>query len=111
MPHYQQTFVPFSGTSFSATTSTPICVADFKQLSLSIESSTGSASRYTVWGTAVSGWNTTFRATDFSVATAIVTQGVYTIDPGLAWMYFQRDSISVSASSNATFTLSGVVGG
>jgi len=110
MPHYSRP-TTLLGASTSTTTSTPQCVADFRMLSLSIISSTGSSSRYTVWGTAVDGLQSPIQAQDWSVATTIVSQGVFTIDAGLRWMKIERDNISVSASSNVTMTLHGVVAG
>ena len=110
MPHYSRS-VTMLGASTSTSTSNPELVADFRQLALSITSSTASSSRYTVWGTAADGLQSALQAQDWSVATTIVSQGVFTIDPGLRWLKVERDSISVSAASNVTFWLHGVVAG
>ena len=110
MPHYSRSVV-LLGASTSTTTSNPELIADYKQLALSIISSTGSSSRYTVWGTAMDGLQSALQAQDWSVATTIVSQGVFTIDPGLRWLKIERDAISVSASSNVTMALHGVVAG
>ena len=112
MPHYTQRFVLLGASTSSTTNETfPVFVGDFRQLALSIESSTGSASRYTLYGSLENGFNASLRAASFSAVTAVTAAGDYTLDPGLRWVYAQRDTISVSASSNATITLAGTVTG
>ena len=87
-------------------------VADFWQLTVSIQSSTGSASRYTVIGTNADGLRSalgtpsqTVPSAGWSIVTAITAQGLYGFDVlGYRWVSVFRDSISVSASSNVTMT-------
>ena len=110
MPHYTNAVVMLGGSS-STLTSAPVLVADYRQLSLSIETSTTSSSRFTVWGAAADGLGSSLRTWDFSVITTIVTAGIFTIDPGLRWMRVERDAFNVSASSNATIILNGAVCG
>lgn len=110
MPHYSRS-VTLLGASNSTTTSGVEMIADYRQLSISIESSIASSSRYTIWGTAADGWFAALRPTDFSVITAIVGQGAYTIDPGLRWLKAEREAATASGNSNVTITLNGVVCG
>lgn len=110
MPHYSRSILMLDA-STSTTTSASHLVADYRQLSLSIETSTTSSSRFTVWGAAADGLQSALRAGDFSVVTAIVGAGAFTIDPGLRWLKVERDAFNVSALSNATIILHGVVAG
>lgn len=100
------------GANTSNLTGTPWLVQDAATLTISIQSSTGSASRYTVVGTNDDGLQSalgtpsqTAPAGGWSVVTTITSAGVYTIDPGVRWLNVFRDTISVSASSNVTVTL------
>lgn len=95
------------GANSTATVSGPVFIGDYRQMSLSVESSTGSASRYTVEISNANGFDRAIRAQEWSTGTALTSQGVQTIDPGIRWIRAVRDAISVSASSNATIRLSG----
>lgn len=98
------------GSSSNATQSTPVFVGDFRFMSISVESSTGSASRYTVQISDADGFGTAIREGEWSTGTVLTSQGVQTVDPGIRWVRVQRDTISLSASSNATIRLAGNAG-
>ena len=88
-------------------------VADFDKLTVSIQSSTASASRYTIIGTNDDGLQSalgtplqTAPSAGWSIVTAITAQGIYGFDvTGLRWINVFRDGISVSAASNVTVAL------
>lgn len=84
-------------------------VGDAATITVSIQSSTGSASRYTILGSNADGFTAalgtpsqTVPAGGWSIVTALTAQGVYTIDPGLRWLTSVRTVIDTSASSNVT---------
>lgn len=95
------------GSASAATRSAPVFIGDFRQMSLSIESSTASASRYTFQGSNAEGFQAAIREAEWSSLTVITTQGLQTVDPGLRWLRCDRDDISVSAASNTTISLNG----
>lgn len=95
------------GSADSAFTSRAIMVADFRDMSLSIQSSTASASNITVQGSNAEGFATAIANATWSNLTVIATQGIQTIDPGIRWIRAIRDGIAVSAASNTTVTLQG----
>lgn len=89
-------------------TGRPWLIADFRQLAVSIETQTNSASRYTVIGTNDHGLNEalgtpsqTIPNDGWSILTTIVAQGIYTFDPmpGFRWLNVFRPS-----ASSATIT-------
>jgi hypothetical protein len=90
--------------SDSSGTSPAIFVGDCRLLSLSIQTSTGSASNVTValsddggFSSGVSFW---------SNVTVLPNQGIYAIDPGARWIRVERASIAMgSTASNATVFL------
>ena len=91
-------------------------VGDLRQLTISIRSSTGSASRYTFVGSNEDGFQAalstpspTIPNGNWSIVTVLTAQGLYAFDPmvGFRWLNCYRDSISVSASSNCTIVLAG----
>lgn len=85
-------------------------VGDVRQLTLSIETQTNSASRYTVIGTNDDGFasaldtpSQTVPSGGWSVLTTVTQQGVYAFDPvGVRWLNVFRPS-----ASSATATLAG----
>lgn len=93
--------------------SVSIRVSDAFAISLSIQSSTGSASRYTIVASnqdeQTSGYsNPQLQTTPWgtwSIITTITAQGIYSITPGFRWIAAFRDAVSVSASSNVTMIL------
>lgn len=88
-------------------TSNPVCIADYRDMALSIQTSTGSASNITVQLCNVDGFTATIPEGAWSNVTVIGTAGLQTIDPGPRWMRVIRDGIAVSAASNTTVSLQG----
>ena len=87
---------------------------DFNEISVSIQSSTASASRYTIIGTNADGFQSalgtpsqTVPAGGWSILTTLLGEGMYTVAPGARWITAFRDTISVSANSNVTMTFAG----
>lgn len=87
---------------------------DFNEISVSIQSSTASASRYTIVGTNADGFQSalgtpspTVPSGGWSILTTLVSEGMYTVAPGARWITAYRDNVSVSASSNVTVTFAG----
>lgn len=78
-------------------------VGDSRLLTVSIQSSTGSASRFTIEGSNDDGFQSAIAFA--SVLTTIVSQGLYTIDPGARWIRAQQPVFSLSATSANTITL------
>ena len=103
------------GADTSNRTGAPWLVADFAHLTVSVESSTASASRYTIIGTNDDGLRSaldtaspTVPSGGWSIVTTIVQQGLYGFDvSGFRWLNAYRDAISVSAASNATVLFNG----
>lgn len=89
--------------SSSTGTSNPVFVGDCRLLSVSIQSSTGSASNITIQLSNDDG----FKAAPafWSTVTVLPNQGIYAIDPGARWVRAERANIAVSAASNCTVTL------
>jgi hypothetical protein len=84
-------------------------VGDAATLTVSIQSSTGSASRYTILGSNGDGFQSalgtpsqTVPAGGWSIITTITSQGLYTIDTGFRWINSVRTVIDTSAASNVT---------
>lgn len=99
------------GADTSNLTGRPFYVGDAELITISIQSSHASASRYTVVGTNQDGFQAALTtpsmlvpANNWSIVTAIVGQGLFKIDAGMRWLNCFRDAIQVSASSNATIT-------
>lgn len=88
----EKRFVLFDGTSgqSSTYTSNDFFVGDFNILGLSVETSSASASRYTLQSSFEEGYGASLNTR--SVVSTIVAKGVYTIDPGLRWVRCQRGS-------------------
>ena len=89
--------------SDSSGTSPHVFVGDCRLLSISRQTSTGSASNLTIalsnddgFGAAVTFWST---------VTVLPNAGIYAIDPGARWIRAERANIAISASSNETVTL------
>lgn len=111
MTTFQKTLL---GAVDSNRTSGAYFVGDALTLTLSIESSTASASRYTIWGSNGDGFQSsigsppaTVPAQGWSLVTALTGQGMYVIDPGFRWLGAIRDAFQVSSASNTTITLAG----
>lgn len=90
----------------STLTGQPFLVADLRQLTLSIQSQTNTASRYTVVGTNFNEANGALPNASqtvngvWSILTALTEQGMYNIAPGFRWINVFRPSAS---SITATF--------
>ena len=91
-------------------------VGDFNQLTVSVHSSTGSASRYTIVGSNQDGFREALGTASqlvnnaaWSLVTVLTGQGIYSITPGFRWINGFRDNISVSAASNVTMIFNGAV--
>lgn len=95
------------GSASNATTSAAVLTADYRDMSLSIQTSTASASNVTVQGSNAEGFAVAIPEASWSVLTVIPAAGVQTVDPGIRWMRVVRDTIAVSAASNTTVTLQG----
>lgn len=99
--------VDLLGLDTSTFTSNPLLVADFRDMSLSIQTSTASASNITIQGTNVDGFTAAIPNGAWSTLTVIGTAGIQTVDPGIRWLRAIRDAIAVSANSNTTVSLQG----
>jgi hypothetical protein len=90
--------------SGSSGTSPDVFVGDCRLLSISIQTSTGSASNVTIALSNDHGFNAAvaFRST----VTVLPNQGIYAIDPGARWIRAERAAIGVSSTSNVTIILS-----
>lgn len=89
--------------SDSSGTSPHIFVGDSRLLSVSIQTSTGSASNITISLSNDHGFN---GAVGFwSVATVLPNAGIFSVDPGARWLRAERANIAISAASVATVTL------
>lgn len=90
--------------STSSGTSPSIFIGDARVLSLSVVTSSGSASNVTVGLSNDPGFSATIGT--FSAVTVLTQQGVYYIDPGARWMRVERANIAMtSVASNTTVIL------
>lgn len=96
------------GVANSSLTGAPWLIADFRQITLSLETQTNASSRYTVVGTNADGLQsalpTASQTVDgaWSVITALTRQGIFEIPPGFRWLNVFRPS-----ASSATVTFAG----
>lgn len=104
------------GSQNSNLTGAPYLVADLRQLTVSIQTSTASASRFTIIGTNDDGLQSalgtpsqTVPAAGWSIVTVLTQQGISVFDPapGFRWINAFRDGFAVSAVSNASITFAG----
>ena len=89
--------------SSSSGTSPSIFVGDCRLLSVSVVTSTGSASNITILLSNDNGF--TGEIANWSMVTVLPNQGIYSIDPGARWLRADRAAIAISASSSATVLL------
>jgi len=89
--------------SASSGTSPSIFVGDCRLLSVSVVSSTGSASNITLSLSNDGGFSAAIVA--WSVVTVLPNQGIFTVDPGARWLRAERANIAMSAASNTTVFL------
>jgi hypothetical protein len=92
--------------SSSSGTGSAYFVGDARLISLSVQTSTASASRYTISMSNADGFQETIPAASFSVVTTILNAGIYTIDPGGRWIRAEQPNFALSATSAVTMTLS-----
>lgn len=87
--------VVLDGTSANSSTytSNPVLVADWRQITVSVQTQSTGASRYTVWATDYEGFQTALAEANWSAITAIVAQGLYTVDPGMRWLRATRSAV------------------
>lgn len=94
-------------------TGTPTLVTDWRQMSLSIETQTNSASRFTVIGTNDDGLNSALRtpsqtlgfANGWSLITTLTQAGMYAFDPGA--MGYRWINVFRPSASSATIIVNG----
>jgi hypothetical protein len=89
--------------SDSSGTSPHIFVGDCRLLSVSVQTSTASASNVTISLSNDDGF--TAAVGRWSTVTVLPAQGIFTVDPGARWLRAERANIAISAASNATVTL------
>lgn len=95
--------VMHDSTVSSTYTSNPYLVQDLASISVSWVSNTGSASVLTVQATNDNGFTAALVEGSWSLVTAIVAKGLYTVDPGARWTRI----ISPSVDSLSTVNLAG----
>ncbi len=78
-------------------------VGDYRLLTVSIQSSTASASRFTFEASNDDGFQSAIAF--WSTLTVITGQGIYTIDPGARWIRAQQPVFSLSTTSGNTIAL------
>lgn len=91
--------------SSSSGTGSPVFVGDARLLTLSIQTSTGSASRFTVSLSNADGFQSAIPDASWSVATTLLNSGIYTIDPGARWLRAEQPNFSLSTTSGNTVLL------
>ena len=106
MPNsFAQRFVAI-GASNSTTTSPPYWVGDANTLSLSIQSSTASSSRYTIQGSNDDGFGAPLDAAAWSLVTAIVDPvsmpAIFTISAGARWLRAWVNPVSINDPAGST---------
>lgn len=89
--------------SASSGTSPNIFVGDARLLTVSVQTSTGSASNITIALSNNDGFTSADSTFFYSVVTVLPAQGIFTIDPGARWIKAERANIAMtSAASHAT---------
>jgi hypothetical protein len=97
------TQVLLGAASDSSGTSPAIFVGDCRLLSVSVQTSTGSASNVTIQLSNADGLqSSTFF---WSTVTVLPLAGIFTVDPGARWIRAERANIGISATSNTTVLL------
>jgi hypothetical protein len=101
---YNKIKVLLGADSSSSGTSPTTFVGDARLLSLSVITSTTSASRYTISLSNDDGFQSA--VVNWSVATTIVNAGVFVVDPGSRWLRAERPNFGMgSAASMSTVLL------
>jgi hypothetical protein len=94
------------GVDSSDLTSNPQLVDGYRQLSISIQTSSTSAGNVLVYGANADGLGSALTEGNWSLVTTIPQAGIYTVDPGMRWLRSTRTTIFAgSAASNATIIL------
>jgi len=88
--------------SSSTGTSNPLFIGDCRLVTLSVQTSTGSASNITVSLSDNDGFQSRDSTLFWSMVTLLQNRGIFTIDPGARWMQVERANIAMSAASNTT---------
>lgn len=99
----------------SGATGSPWFVGDFARLTVSIQTSTTSASRFTIYGSNADGFTEALNTASASGVSGhwshitVITggQGIYTIDPGFRWVNSCRPDFTTSVGSGATVVFTG----
>jgi hypothetical protein len=101
---YSKEQVLLGAASDSSGTSPSIFVGDVRLLSVSIQTSTASASNVSISLSNDDGFRAAVQ--HWSVVTVLPNQGIFTIDPGARWLKAERANIAMgSTASNATIQL------
>lgn len=93
------------GASSSTLSSAPYFIGNAETLSVSIISSTASASNITLRGSNADGLQAAIPNASWSVLTVLPAAGNYVVERGLRWLLAERADIAVSAASNTTVLL------
>lgn len=88
--------------SSSSGTGTAYWTGDARILTLSVQSSTASASRFTINGSNADGFKEAIPEASWSVLTTITTRGVFTVDPGCRWIRAEQPNFALSGTSAVT---------
>lgn len=89
--------------SDSSGTSPSIFVGDARLLSVSVQTSTGSASNITISLSNDNGFSAEIG--NWSTVTVLPNRGIFTVDPGARWIRAERANIAISVTSVATVIL------
>jgi hypothetical protein len=89
--------------SNSSGTGTAHFVGDARLVTVSVITSTGSASRFTISLSNDNGLQAA--VVNWSIATTLVNTGIFTIDPGARWIRAEQPVFSLSATSANTLFL------
>lgn len=98
MPHSKAQEMLGVATSISSGTSPSIFVGDCRLLSLSVVTSTGSASNVTVSLSNDPGFSAVIGS--WSNVTILPNQGIFSIDPGARWIRVERAAIAINAAGS-----------
>jgi hypothetical protein len=91
--------------SSSSGTGVPYFIGCAWTLSLSVQTSTASASRFTISMSNADGLQSAIPEASWSVATTILNAGIYTVDEGSRWIRAEQPNFALSATSAVTITL------
>jgi hypothetical protein len=92
-------------TSGSSGSSPSIFVGDCRLLSVSVQTSTASASNITISLSNNHGLDSADSLLVWSTVTVLPNRGIFTVDPGARWLRAERANIGISSTSNVTVIL------